>query len=186
MSRLQGFGSGAGDVLMAMLPVVVLCDGFRVYSQRQIIQRHFAEIMGTVLVAASFSLYATAHAAAALGFGPVISRSLLSRSITTPLAIPIANALDASMPLTAAFVCITGLMGAALGRSVLSMIGANDEITRGISMAASGHGLAASALAAEEPQALPFSGVTIAAMGIVSNLLVNIPAVRLALLAIVG
>jgi putative effector of murein hydrolase len=61
-----------------------------------------------------------------------------------------------------------------------------DEISRGVAQGGTSHGLGASALAAREPEALPFSAVTIAIMGTVSNLLLYVPPVRGALLAICG
>jgi putative effector of murein hydrolase len=171
---------------MAMLAVVVLCDGQRVYLQRQIVQRHCIEIFGTVIVSSLFSLFATAYLAAYVGLSPTIAKSMLPRSITVALALPMAEMLGGSASLTAALVCATGLIGAALGQVLMTMLKMRDEISRGVAQATSAHGLGTSALAANEPQALPFAAVTIAIMGTVSNLLLFIPAVRDALLAIIG
>ena len=123
-----------------------------------------------------------------MGLGPTLARSLLPRSITVALALPMTDVLGGSASVTAAVVCFTGLIGAAFGQTVLSAlgIGKTDEISRGCAQASSAHGLGASALAEAEPEALPFAAVAIAAMGTLSNLLLYVPAVRGALLAITG
>lgn len=177
---------GAGALLMSMLVVVVLCDGMRVYLQRSVVQRHGLEILGTVLAAALFSMFATAKLAVMAGLGPQVARSLVPRSVTAPLALPMADNLGGIPSLAAASVCFTGLLGAAFGQVLMSRLGLQDEISRGVAQASSAHGLGASAMAATEPQALPFCAVTIAAMGTVSNVLLCVPVLRSALLAVTG
>jgi putative effector of murein hydrolase len=171
---------------MAMLAVVVLCDGTRVYLQRSLVRRHAAEIFGTVIVSALFSLFATAKLAALLGVEAMLARSLLPRAVTVALALPMTETLGGSTSLTAAMVCFTGLMGAAFGQTLMNSMRIRDEISRGVTQAASSHGMGTAAMAASEPQALPFCAVTIAIMGTVSNLLLCIPVVAQALLAITG
>jgi putative effector of murein hydrolase len=157
---LQGPGMpGAGALLMGMLIVVVLCDGVRVFLQRRVVRRHAAEIFGTVLLLSLSSLFITAHLAAALQLRPDISRSLLPRSITVALALPMTRTLGGVENLTAAVVCATGLVGAALGQRILGIVRMRDEISRGVAQGACAHGLGASAMAATEPQALPFCAV---------------------------
>ena len=50
--------------------------------------------------------------------------------------------------MTAALVCITGLIGAAFGQVVLTTFRIRDEISRGVAQGVASHGLGASALAA--------------------------------------
>lgn len=177
---------GAGNVLMSLLGVVVMCDAFRIFRQRTVITRHFMETVGTCAFIALFSLFASAFVASAVGLGPDLARAMLSRSVTVALALPVATSLGASTSLTTAIVCATGLLGAALGQTALRLLGVKDEIARGVAQAASSHGLGSAAMGAREPQALPFCAVTTAAMGAMTNLLVALPPLRGALLAIIG
>ena len=184
---MQGAGAlGPGSLLMAMLAVVVLCDGQRVFLQRRIVKHHAVEIFGTIIASSLFSLFATAFLASAAGLEPMLAKSLLPRAVTVALALPMTETLGGSPSVTAALVCITGLIGAAFGQVVLTTFRIRDEISRGVAQGVTSHGLGASALAANEPQALPFSAVTIAIMGTVSNLLLYVPFVRGALLSICG
>ena len=184
---MQGGGAlGPGSALMRMLAVVVLCDGQRVFLQRRIVRHHWLEIVGTIVASSLFSIFFTAFIAAKVGLAPLLAKSLVPRSITVALALPMTEALGGSASVTAALVCVTGLVGAALGQQLLDMMNVKDEISRGVAMGSSAHGLGASAIAASEPQALPFSAVTIAIMGTVSNLLLQVPVVKGAVLALCG
>ena len=177
---------GAGDWLMAFLHSVILSFGFRVFSQRQLMRRHFAEIMGCVLATALFSMALSAAAGAALGLPQTVSMALAPRSVTVALALPIAALLGAQAlaSLTAVSVMLTGLLGANFAQPVLTAFGYTDPVVRGLATAASAHGLGTAALAAKEPEALPMAALAYATMGVVSSLLVALPQVRGALLAL--
>lgn len=65
---LQGAGPmGGGDALMSLLGVVIISFGFRVYTQRDTMKRHFPEIVGATILSSIFSLFSTAFAAKAIG-----------------------------------------------------------------------------------------------------------------------
>jgi putative effector of murein hydrolase len=65
---LQGAGPmGAGDALMGLLGIVIISFGFRIYTQRDTMKRHFPEIFGATILSSIFSLFSTAFAAKAIG-----------------------------------------------------------------------------------------------------------------------
>ena len=134
-----------------------------------------------------FGMLFTAAAGSLIALPPQLSLALAPRSVTVALALPIAALLgvanDASV--TAAAVVLTGLIGANFAQPLLSLLGFRDPIVRGLSTAASAHGLGTAALAAKEPEALPVAALAYATMGIVSSLLVALPQFR-ALLALVA
>lgn len=52
---------------MALLGLVIISFGFRVYTQRDTMKRHAPEIFGATILSALFSLFSTAFAAKAIG-----------------------------------------------------------------------------------------------------------------------
>jgi putative effector of murein hydrolase len=58
---------GAGDALMGLLGIVIISFGFRIYTQRDTMKRHFPEIFGATILSSLFSLFSTAFAAKAIG-----------------------------------------------------------------------------------------------------------------------
>lgn len=177
---------GAGDVLMAMLGMVIVSFGFRIYSQRDTMRRHAPEILGATLLSATFSMLSTAFAARAIGLSTMLARALIPRSVTVALALPIAAQLEAPLAITAAAVLLQGLLGANFGPNLMTLCGQRDTIARGLAAAATSGGLGTASLVSREPEALPFCALSYSMTGIISTVLVTIPQFRQLLWSIVG
>jgi hypothetical protein len=136
-------GLGAGDILMTFLGSVILSFAFKVFEARKIIVRHAVEIFGCLISTSLFGMFSTAIAGKYLGLSAALSAALVPRSVTVALAIPVTTLLGhpEMVPVTAAGVVLTGLIGSSLCVPILNKIGAKDPITRGMATAASAHGL---------------------------------------------
>lgn len=113
-------------------------------------------------------------------------RALVPRAATLALALPIADRLGAPPQLTAAAVALTGIVGGNFIRALLQLYGARDPLTRGLTAAATAHGLGTAAMAAGEPEALPFAALAYALCGVSASLLAAAPPFRALLLAVTG
>jgi putative effector of murein hydrolase len=181
--------AGAGDILMGFLGSVVLSFGFRIYGQRTLLRRHAAEVLGCASGSALASLLITCAAGRALGLPAPLTLAVAPRSVTVALALPIAAQLGAPaefLPICAAAVVLTGLVGAALAQKLLDAGGYKDPVTRGLSTAGSAHGLGTAALAASEPEALPFCALAYGLIGIAASSWCAIPPLRVLLGKIAG
>jgi len=178
---------GAGDLLMSFLGCVILSFGFRIFEQRAIMRRHFAEIMGGCFISALFGMVVSALAGRAVGLAPELTLALVPRSITVALALPIAQQLQATqLSVTATCVVLTGLLGASCAQAILDKMGQRDPIVRGMATAGSSHGLGTAALAAKEPEALPYCALAYAVIGIMATVLASLGPVRAFLQALCG
>ncbi|GLC36190.1 hypothetical protein PLESTM_000414600 [Pleodorina starrii] len=184
-SKGQGL-MGAGDFLMAFLGCVIVSFGFRIYQQRETLRRHAPEILGATFLSALFSFFSTAFAAKLLALNSDLARALIPRSVTVALALPIATQLDAPLSITAAAVLLQGLLGANFGPNLMTAVGIKDTIARGLAAAGTAGGLGTASLTSKEPEALPFCALSYSLVGILSTFLAAVPAVRNALLGIVG
>eukprot|EP00899_Mesostigma_viride_P002088 jgi/Mesvir1/11880/Mv26096-RA.1 len=182
-----GTGWAAGNILMEFLGPVVLSFAFSMFKQRKIMQRHAAEMFIAVPASALFSMITTAVAGHAMGLDTGITRALIPRCVTVALALPISSLLESgNLSITAAAVVLTGLVGANFAQTLLDKFNFKDPIARGLGTACSAHGLGTAALAAKEPDALPFCAVAYGLTGILSSLLVTVPFIRSMLLALAG
>eukprot|EP00887_Chlorella_sp_A99_P002295 scaffold10.g2295.t1 len=168
---------GPGDLLFAFLGV---------FEQRQAMRRHAPELLGACTCAALFSLLSTAGMAALAGLPPPVARGLVPRSATMALALPIADSLGAPAPFCAMSVALTALVGANLAPQLLTALRFRDPVARGIAAAAAAHGLGTAALSSQEPETLPFCGLSYALTGSAATLLAALPPLRQLLLAITG
>ena len=68
----------------------------------------------------------------------------------------------------------------------MTKFNAKDPISRGLTAAASAHGLGTAAMAANEPEALPFAALSYALCGVSASIIACIPIFRNIILAITG
>ena len=115
---------------MQLLGPVVLSFAFHIFSQRHLLRRHAAEILGCALGASLFSLLSTTLAGRLLELPPPMTLAIAPRSVTVALAMPIALQLGvppALVPICAAAVVLTGLIGASTAQRLLSAAGIAGE-----------------------------------------------------------
>lgn len=101
--------------------------------------------------------------ALALGAAPEITASLAPRSVTTPVAMGIAEQIGGLPGLTAAVVLASGVTGATLGPMTLNLARVKDWRARGLAMGTAAHGLGTARAIAVNATAGAFSGM---AMGL--------------------
>ena len=101
--------------------------------------------------------------ALALGAAPEVTASLAPRSVTTPVAMGIAERIGGLPSLTAAVVICSGVVGAALGPVVLTLARVRDWRARGLAMGTAAHGIGTARALSVNATAGAFSGL---AMGL--------------------
>ncbi|GAB5517921.1 MAG: hypothetical protein RhofKO_01720 [Rhodothermales bacterium] len=179
-------GWSAYAVLMAFLNPSVWALGFRLYHERVRLKRHAVTVVVSLSAAAMLAMVSSAVLARVLGLGPLLSKALIPRTVTTPIAIPIAEVLGGEPGLTAAFVIITGVLGALIGVTILNALGLRDPTSRGLAMGASAGGIGTAALVAREPAAAALSGIGFALLATFSALFISIAPIREFVLWLVG
>eukprot|EP00594_Rhizosolenia_setigera_P015675 CAMPEP_0178964106 /NCGR_PEP_ID=MMETSP0789-20121207/15451_1 /TAXON_ID=3005 /ORGANISM="Rhizosolenia setigera, Strain CCMP 1694" /LENGTH=557 /DNA_ID=CAMNT_0020648761 /DNA_START=23 /DNA_END=1696 /DNA_ORIENTATION=- len=170
---------GAGDALLFMLGPAVIALASQMYERRLLMRQNIKEVGTSVAVSSSFGLFGTALFVRLLQISnPTLRLSLLSRNITSPLAMAIAGMLpNADASLAVSMVVISGLIGANFGASILSSFGIEDPVARGMGVGAAAHGLGTAALS-NEKDAFPFSAIAMALTASCSTILVSIPFIR--------
>lgn len=174
-------GGGAGDVLLFLLGPAVVSLAVSMYNRRQLVRDNWAAVLGGVFAATMGGLFGTAWAVQALGLGETLRLSLLSRNITSPLAMAITGICGGNVSLAVSMVVVTGLLGANFGATLLTAMGIKDPIARGLGMGAAAHGLGTASIV-NEPQAFAFSAISMALTASAATVAVSVPGIRQALL----
>ncbi len=76
-----------------------------------------------------------------LGLDAVTLRSLLPRSVTTPIAMGVAEQIGGEPSLTAALVILTGMIGALIANDLLRLLRVEEPAIRGFAMGLASHGI---------------------------------------------
>ena len=133
------------------------------YRQWQQVRRSAAAAVLAVLGGGVFAAGTGVAFAWALGAAPEVTASLAPRSVTTPVAMGIAERLGGLPSLTAAVVICSGVVGAALGPLVLDLVRVRDWRARGLAIGTAAHGIGTARALSVNATAGAFSGL---AMGL--------------------
>lgn len=173
--------AGAGDILLYLLGPSVVSFAMSMYSRKDVIAENFLVVFAAMIVGSVGGLVGTALMVRLLAIGgaggAILRKSLLSRNITTPLAIPITKILNGDIPLACVFVVLTGIYGGTFGRGFMSFMGVNDPVARGLGIGASAQGLGVASMASEK-EAFPFAAISMVLTAIAATVLVSIPSIK--------
>lgn len=169
---------GAGDVLLFLLGPAVVSLAISMYERRKLMRENLPEVATAITVSTAGGLFGTAFAVRCLEIvSPYLRLSLLSRNITSPLAMAIASILGADVSLAVSMVVLSGLIGANFGAAILDVAGVKDAVARGLGIGAAAHGLGTAAFA-NEKDAFPFAAISMALTATAATVAVSIPFVR--------
>ena len=134
--------------------------------------RRSAGALLTALLVGSLTAMASAIAIGwALGASMSTLVSLAPKSVTTPIAMGIAEELGGLPSLTAVLVILTGIIGAVLGTAVLRGVGVRDERSIGFAIGLASHGIGTARALQISEVAGAFSGLAMGLNGLATAVL---------------
>lgn len=167
----QTYFSGAQFIHFLLGPATVAL-AIPLYGQIDKLKRAWrgvllALICGSATAAGSAVLFAWL-----LGATPVTLASLAPKSVTTPIAMGIAEKIGGLPSLTAVMVMCTGLIGAGLGKYILDALRVRDHAARGLAAGVAAHGIGTARAFQESEEAGAFSGLGMGLNAVLTALLV--------------
>jgi predicted murein hydrolase (TIGR00659 family) len=133
------------------------------FRQTETLKRALPVIVFGLLFGSLAASASTVVLAWVLGASPETLASLAPKSVTTPVAMGIAENIGGVPALTAVCVIATGIVGATLGTSVMNMARVTDWRARGFAMGVAAHGIGTARAFQVNETAGAFSGL---AMGL--------------------
>lgn len=166
----ESYFEGAQFIHFLLGPATVAL-AIPLYQYRQTLKNLWLPIMLATtfgLLAAGLSAYWLANL---LGATDEILMSLVPKSVTAPVAMGIAEKNGGIATLTAAFVVLTGVLGAMMGPWVFKWMRLKDDRVKGIAMGVSAHGLGTAKAFQLSPKMGAFSGLAMALAAFISALI---------------
>uniref|UniRef100_A0AB33JDL9 LrgB family protein n=4 Tax=unclassified Prevotella TaxID=2638335 RepID=A0AB33JDL9_9BACT len=133
-----------GALIEFWLKPAVVALGVPLYLQLEAIKRLWLPIVISQLVGCLVGVASVVLTAKLLGASQVVIVSLASKSVTTPIAMEVTQALNGIPSLTAAIVIVTGIIGAIFGFKMLAIGHVSSPIAQGLSMGTASHAVGAS------------------------------------------
>ncbi len=154
--------------LHLMLGPVTVALAVPLYENVQRIRAMLMPILITVLVASVITVSITVVIAWLMGAGHTTLLSLLTKSITTPIAMAVSTEIGGIPSLAAVFVIYTGIIGVIVGPSLLNKMRITDKRIRGITMGISAHAIGTARAIEEDRETGAFSALAMGITGFIT------------------
>jgi predicted murein hydrolase (TIGR00659 family) len=126
--------------LVALLGPATVAFAIPIYEQRDLVSRHWPVLLIGVVVGSMTAMVSSWALASILGLNGTLRLSLLPRSMSTPFAIAVSGEIGGVPDLTAVFVVLTGVIGAAFGEIMLARLPIRSTLARGALLGLGAHG----------------------------------------------
>ena len=158
-----------------MLGPSVVALGYVLYEQIQYLKGNVVSILTSVFVGAI--VVSVIIIGKLMGADQALIATLQPKSVTTPIAMGIAEKAGGIPSLTAVIVVAVGIFGSIVGPIVMRVLGIDSHIAKGLALGASSHGVGTAAAIQIGAIEGALSGLAIGLMGIMTAVLV--PVIRL-------
>jgi predicted murein hydrolase (TIGR00659 family) len=173
----------------SVMPLVILLGPATValaiplYLNLRRIRQFFVPVAVTLLVGGTFATLSALLIAWGLGADRMILMTMAPKSVTSPIAMLVAEQIGGVAALAAVFVMFTGVLGAIIGPWLLRVAGITHPAAWGFSMGLTAHAVGTARALEEGEEAGAFAALAMSLMGMTTALLLPL-AVTLWYLAI--
>ncbi|WP_077213476.1 LrgB family protein [Bacillus dakarensis] len=133
-----------GHWLHSLLGPAVVSLAYPLFHQRKTIIKHALPILAGVLTGLISGMFTLFLLAEIMSIPRDILLSMIPKSITTPVAMQVANDIGGNPTLTVAFVMIAGISGAIMAPSLLKWFRIRSSLGTGIALGSSSHAIGTS------------------------------------------
>jgi len=168
-----------GQYVQFLLGPATVALAVPMYANLKQIRRTAPAIIPAILAGSITSAVSAMLIARAMGASRPVVLSLAPKSVTTPIAMGIAEQIGGVPSLAAVFVLLTGLTAILLGPGVMRAMRIVDWRAHGLGAGTAGHGLATARVLLLNETAGAFGGLAIGLNGLVTAILVPLLATLL-------
>ena len=169
----QTFEKGS-ELVSFMLEPSVVALGYVLYEQLAYLRGNVVSILTSVFIGSVVGIMSVIILAKLTGADQVLIHSLEPKSVTTPIAMSIAEQSGGNASLTAVIVLFCGIFGSIVGPPILRLLGIKSSVAKGLAMGASAHGVGTAKAMEMGVIEGALSGLAIGLMGVMTALLIPI------------
>lgn len=157
-----------------MLGPSVVALGYVLYEQIQYLKGNVVSILTSVFVGALVGIVSVIVIGKLMGADQALIATLQPKSVTTPIAMGIAEKAGGIPSLTAVIVVAVGIFGSIVGPVIMKVLGIESHIAKGLALGASSHGVGTATAIQIGAIEGALSGLAIGLMGIMTAVLVPV------------
>jgi predicted murein hydrolase (TIGR00659 family) len=157
--------------LLGPATVALAVPLYRYYKK---LTQMFLPVSGALLIGSVVGIVSAVGIGHLFSLSPQTLLSLAPKSITTPIAMGVAEQIGGLPSLTTVFVVLTGILGALLGPKTLDLLRIQAGSVRGFALGLAAHGLGTAVSFQQDEEAGAFAGLAMGLNGAVTAVLVPI------------
>jgi predicted murein hydrolase (TIGR00659 family) len=158
-------------ILNDLLQPAVVALAFPLYEQLHQIRARWKSIITICFIGSLTAMVTGTTIALWMGASPEIAASILPKSVTTPIAMAVAQSIGGIPAISAVCVIFVGLLGAVFGHIILNKLRIPTKPSRGLAMGTASHALGTARCAELDFQEGAFSSLALVICGIITSLL---------------
>lgn len=158
-------------ILNSLLQPAVVALAFPLYQQLHQIRAHWKSIITICVIGSITAMITGTTIAVWLGASKEIAASILPKSVTTPIAMAVAQSIGGIPAISAVCVIFVGILGAVLGLPLMNTLNIKTKASRGLAMGTTSHALGTARCAESDYQEGAFSSLALVICGIITSLI---------------
>lgn len=164
----------ASEIMTYFLGPATVALAVPLYRQRKIISAYAVPALSGLVAGILSTILSAVFIAYLLNLSDLILVSLTIKSITIPVASEVARIIGADSILVAAFVMITGMIGAMIGPFLMNAMKIHDPFSRGLAIGTIAHGIGTAEAVREGELQGAVSGAAMGIAAIITSLFLPI------------
>lgn len=160
-----------GKYISFFLGPSVVALGVFLFEKLQQLKQDIKPFMISVIVGGLFGMLAVLGSLYLWNSPEILAKSLIAKSVTTPIAIEITKVTEGLPEITAGIVIITGILGNAIGAPFLRKLGVTNPLAIGTALGTSAHGIGTARAFEISTSAGVYSGLAMCFNGLLTALL---------------
>ena len=139
----ESFNKGGQFINMFLGPCTVVL-AVPLYKQIELLKAHSTSIIIGILVGSVIGIFSIIGFSYFFNLDVTIIKSLIPKSVTTPIGIEISSELGGLVPITVLAIIISGICGAVMGPTICRIFRITDPVAIGISIGTAAHAVGTS------------------------------------------
>ena len=135
---VSDYKAGMGSLSWLLTPATI-CLAVPMYEQFQILKKNLMAIAAGVAAGAVSCLIMVAAFGILIGFEPVLTLSLLPKSITTAIGVALSEMMGGMTGVTTAAIVFTGIFASIMGPAFCRIFRLTDPVAQGVAFGTAGH-----------------------------------------------
>lgn len=161
----------SADLLTLLLGPATVALAVPLYLNLRRIRELFWPVLITLLAGGTVATLLGMTLVWLFGGEDLIVMSMAPKSVTTPIAMLVAEEIGGTAALAAVFVLVTGVMGAILGPSLMRLIGVRHPAAIGLTLGLTAHAVGTSRALQEGEECGAFAALAMSLMGVATAVL---------------